>query len=135
MYHSFDNLALKYNIFKVETVGDCVSITCVWTFVVESLLLRYDWMHLTLCMLHELQQYVAVSGLPDRRKDHAVAMAKFAHACLKRMRPLCKRLEIQLGPDTGDLNIRVGKSDYFAPYRLYCCSLHFFTYIVTFRLA
>ena len=25
MYHSFDNLALKYNIFKVETVGDCVS--------------------------------------------------------------------------------------------------------------
>ena len=50
-----------------------------------------------------------MSGLPDRRKDHAVAMAKFANACLKRMRPLCKRLEIQLGPDTGDLNIRIGK--------------------------
>ena len=86
----------------------------------------HDRMYLIHSALHELQQYVAVSGLPDRRKDHAVAMAKFAHACLKRMRPLCKRLEIQLGPDTGDLNIRVGKSDYLL-FRGCIAAPHFFS--------
>lgn len=52
--------------------------------------------------------YVAVCGLPDPRKDHAVVMARFARDCLRKMRPLCKQLELTLGPDTGDLNIRIG---------------------------
>ena len=51
---------------------------------------------------------VAVTGLPEPRKDHAVVMARFARDCLKRMGPLVKRLEVQLGPDTGDLKIRIG---------------------------
>jgi len=52
--------------------------------------------------------YVAVAGLPEPRKDHAVAMVKFAHECLKKITELTKRLEVALGPDTGDLTVRVG---------------------------
>jgi class 3 adenylate cyclase len=52
--------------------------------------------------------YVAVTGLPDPRKDHAVAMARFSRDCMTRMRSLCKQLEVTLGPDTGDLAMRMG---------------------------
>lgn len=52
--------------------------------------------------------YVAVAGLPEPRKDHAVAMARFSRDCIYRMRSLCKQLEVTLGPDTGDLAMRMG---------------------------
>jgi hypothetical protein len=47
--------------------------------------------------------YVAVAGLPEPRKDHAVVMVRFAQECLKRMDELTKKLEVMLGPDTADL--------------------------------
>lgn len=50
--------------------------------------------------MHKLRQYVAVCGLPDPRSDHAVAMCRFAHACMGRMQALVFRLEVILGPDT-----------------------------------
>jgi class 3 adenylate cyclase len=49
-----------------------------------------------------------VAGLPDPRKDHAVVMARFARDVLYKMNDLTKRLEVELGPDTGDLSLRVG---------------------------
>lgn len=52
--------------------------------------------------------YVAVTGLPDPRKDHAVAMARFARDCMQRARALTKKLEVSLGPDTADLCMRAG---------------------------
>lgn len=52
--------------------------------------------------------YVAVTGLPEVRKDHAFAMAKFARECLVRFNELSKQLEVVLGPDTGDLAMRAG---------------------------
>ncbi|CAB9502391.1 Receptor-type guanylate cyclase gcy [Seminavis robusta] len=52
--------------------------------------------------------YVAVTGLPDPREDHAVVMAIFARECLKKMQVLTKDLEVKLGPDTGDLSMRFG---------------------------
>ena len=52
--------------------------------------------------------YVAVAGLPDPRPDHAVVMARFAKECLTKMNHLAKKLEFQLGPDTGDLSMRIG---------------------------
>lgn len=52
--------------------------------------------------------YVAVSGLPDPRRDHAVAIARFARDCVQVLRHTTKKLETSLGPDTGDLIIRVG---------------------------
>ncbi|CAB9516323.1 Receptor-type guanylate cyclase gcy [Seminavis robusta] len=52
--------------------------------------------------------YVAVCGLPVPRPDHAIAMAYFANDCLRKMITLTKKLEITLGPDTGDLSLRIG---------------------------
>jgi class 3 adenylate cyclase len=52
--------------------------------------------------------YVAVTGLPDPRKDHAVVMARFARDCMHKMQNLSKKLEVSLGPDTGDLAMRIG---------------------------
>jgi class 3 adenylate cyclase len=52
--------------------------------------------------------YVAVAGLPDPRPDHAVVMAKFANDCLHRMFTTVRKLEVELGPDTAELGLRVG---------------------------
>jgi class 3 adenylate cyclase len=52
--------------------------------------------------------YVAVCGLPTPTDDHAEMMARFAHLCLYKMRELVKRLEVTLGPSTGDLSARCG---------------------------
>jgi class 3 adenylate cyclase len=47
--------------------------------------------------------YVAVAGLPEARKDHAVVMVKFANECMRRTREVTKQLDVLLGPDTADL--------------------------------
>lgn len=52
--------------------------------------------------------YVAVTGLPLPNKDHAVVMAKFARDCVAKMDVVTSKMEIDLGPDTGDLGIRIG---------------------------
>ena len=52
--------------------------------------------------------YVAVTGLPEPQEDHAIIMVKFARDCVKTMQTLVQSLEVELGPDTGDLCIRVG---------------------------
>lgn len=52
--------------------------------------------------------YVAVAGVPEPMADHAVAMSKFANDILTTMRTLTRQLEITLGPDTGDLALRIG---------------------------
>lgn len=50
----------------------------------------------------------AVTGLPDPRPDHAVVMARFSRDILGRFHTLSKELELTLGPDTGNLGIRIG---------------------------
>ena len=52
--------------------------------------------------------YVAVAGLPEPRKDHHTVMARFARDCLHKFSYLVKKLEVKLGPDTGDLGLRTG---------------------------
>eukprot|EP00538_Stauroneis_constricta_P012798 CAMPEP_0119570410 /NCGR_PEP_ID=MMETSP1352-20130426/43599_1 /TAXON_ID=265584 /ORGANISM="Stauroneis constricta, Strain CCMP1120" /LENGTH=1379 /DNA_ID=CAMNT_0007620079 /DNA_START=442 /DNA_END=4582 /DNA_ORIENTATION=- len=52
--------------------------------------------------------YVAVCGLPEPRKDHAINMARFARDCLIEMGNLTKELELELGPDTSNLSMRFG---------------------------
>eukprot|EP00934_Nitzschia_sp_Nitz4_P001033 Nitzschia sp. Nitz4//scaffold68_size99682//65007//67537//NITZ4_004572-RA/size99682-snap-gene-0.3-mRNA-1//1//CDS//3329556617//1033//frame0 len=53
--------------------------------------------------------YVAASGsIPDYRREHAVIMVKFARDILAKMVSLTKELEVTLGPDTGDLSLRIG---------------------------
>lgn len=51
---------------------------------------------------------VAVTGLPEPTIDHAIIMCKFARDILTQFNQLSSQLEIILGPDTGDLAIRVG---------------------------
>lgn len=52
--------------------------------------------------------YVAASGLPEARADHAVVMARFARDCLSQFTSLVREMEEVLGPDTGDLGLRIG---------------------------
>ncbi len=49
-----------------------------------------------------------MSGLPDPRKDHAVTMARFARDCISEHIALSRQLEVTLGPESGDLRIRIG---------------------------
>ena len=52
--------------------------------------------------------YVACCGLPKPRDDHAVVICRFANDCIASLCRLVKELEVCLGPDTGDLAVRVG---------------------------
>lgn len=53
--------------------------------------------------------YVAVAGLPEPRHDHAFAMARFASAALNFFDRTMKKMEVKLGPDTSELQLRIGK--------------------------
>mmetsp|Transcript_21704 Transcript_21704/g.53623 ORF Transcript_21704/g.53623 Transcript_21704/m.53623 type:complete len:1229 (+) Transcript_21704:221-3907(+) len=75
VYHAFDVIAKRRQVFKVETIGDC---------------------------------YLAVTGLPEPTKEHATLMSFFARECVNKFKHLVGTLETTLGPDTGDLGIRVG---------------------------
>ena len=52
--------------------------------------------------------YVAATGIPEARADHAPTMVRFANAMLIRAAEVSKKLESRLGPGTGDLTMRVG---------------------------
>eukprot|EP00980_Cylindrotheca_fusiformis_P007045 scaffold1479_cov127-Cylindrotheca_fusiformis.AAC.4 len=52
--------------------------------------------------------YVAAVGLPEPVEKHAVIACKFARDCLKKMKDVTLKLEVTLGPDTGDLDLRTG---------------------------
>ena len=52
--------------------------------------------------------YVAVCGLPEKRKDHAIALCKFAHDCRTKAQQVFQKLDVVLGPGTADLGIRTG---------------------------
>jgi len=75
LYHSFDKLARRRRVFKVETIGDC---------------------------------YVAATGVPEPQKDHALNMCRFARDALIKCRILVQELTETLGPETANLQLRVG---------------------------
>mmetsp|Transcript_13427 Transcript_13427/g.37784 ORF Transcript_13427/g.37784 Transcript_13427/m.37784 type:complete len:1181 (+) Transcript_13427:148-3690(+) len=52
--------------------------------------------------------YMAVTGLPNPKRDHALIMARFARDCRNQMNALTKSLEVTLGPETSDLSMRFG---------------------------
>jgi class 3 adenylate cyclase len=52
--------------------------------------------------------YVAVAGLPEPRIDHAILMARFATDIMSQVHKMTRKLEVSLGPDTGDLTLRIG---------------------------
>jgi len=52
--------------------------------------------------------YVATSNLPEPRRGHALEMARFARDIMSRTHILVKKMEVSLGPDTTDLNLKIG---------------------------
>jgi class 3 adenylate cyclase len=52
--------------------------------------------------------YVAVTGLPEPREDHAICMVKFARDCRTQLLAVVQTLEVTLGPGTADLKMRFG---------------------------
>jgi class 3 adenylate cyclase len=52
--------------------------------------------------------YVAVAGLPDPVPNHAVIVARFAIECVELAKLMMTQLVTRLGPDTNDLQLRVG---------------------------
>ena len=102
IYASFDRVAKKGKVFKVETIGGkhkCVYMLRSVLPQVFSQAIFYP--STTDC-------YMAASGLPEERKDHAAVMAKFARECLLQLHRVLRRLEVTLGPETSDLGLRVG---------------------------
>ena len=51
---------------------------------------------------------VAVTGVRKPCDDHAILMARFAREIILKMSIVASRLEMTLGPDTGELALRVG---------------------------
>eukprot|EP00980_Cylindrotheca_fusiformis_P012039 scaffold2858_cov109-Cylindrotheca_fusiformis.AAC.3 len=52
--------------------------------------------------------YVAAAGLPDPMDNHAIIACKFAREALKKMKEITHQMEVDLGPDTAALDLRVG---------------------------
>eukprot|EP00980_Cylindrotheca_fusiformis_P016204 scaffold4815_cov107-Cylindrotheca_fusiformis.AAC.1 len=52
--------------------------------------------------------YVAAAGLPEPTDDHAVVACRFARDCLQKMTDVTLKLEVSLGPDTSELDLRTG---------------------------
>lgn len=99
LFASFDEIADRRRVFKVRNITNHMT--------VERN--RYTHKSILLVQVETVGDcYVAVAGLPDPRKDHAVVMARFARDVLYKMNDLTKRLEVELGPDTADLSLRVG---------------------------
>jgi class 3 adenylate cyclase len=57
--------------------------------------------------------YVAVTGLPDPQKNHALKMARFAYACLQKLHEMLLELELKLGPDTAELGKCIYTNSHF----------------------
>jgi hypothetical protein len=75
LYQTFDAIASKRRVFKVETIGD---------------------------------SYVAVTGVPEPQRQHAVIMSGFARECQRTVIKITNELGLTLGPDTCELRMRVG---------------------------
>eukprot|EP00980_Cylindrotheca_fusiformis_P018548 scaffold6142_cov116-Cylindrotheca_fusiformis.AAC.5 len=52
--------------------------------------------------------YVSAVGLPEPVDKHIVVACKFARECKMKMKEVTLKLEVSLGPDTGDLDLRTG---------------------------
>eukprot|EP00980_Cylindrotheca_fusiformis_P028132 scaffold22583_cov106-Cylindrotheca_fusiformis.AAC.3 len=52
--------------------------------------------------------YVSAVGLPEPVHKHTVVACKFARECKMKMMELTLKLEVSLGPETGDLDLRTG---------------------------
>ena len=120
LYNAFDKIARRLKVFKVETIGDCyvgayvshahyhayqsVLLSNVINLTFLAHMIAPPFFFSTICFFEQ----TAATGLPEPRKDHAVAMCRFANECLSCMKNTVFALEIKLGPGTSDLAMRFG---------------------------
>jgi class 3 adenylate cyclase len=52
--------------------------------------------------------YIAITGLPTPRDDHAVVMARFAEACRRKTMEVFSRLDLELDLKTNNMSMRFG---------------------------
>ena len=121
VYAAFDVLAKRRRVFKVETVGDCCKLlmahcSIAYLRICQSLT-KGDFNTIPVHCVY--QSDVAVTGLPEPRKDHALVMCRFARDCVERFNELVGQLETLLGPDTADLAVRKYNLAIFVPCLLY----------------
>ena len=93
-------------LMKLPSDDECsrlrlVSVACTVLAGISCCVFVRGLSHLGRSILTVGDCYVAVCGLPDARRDHALVMARFATQCLQRMKVLTGKLEKILGPDTG----------------------------------
>lgn len=51
---------------------------------------------------------MAATGIPEPRRDHAVAIVRFARHCMYQLSHVVQQLDSQLGPGTSELSMRFG---------------------------
>lgn len=97
IYSSFDEIANRRRVFKVETVS-CDEFS--YARIRHRLSIRLSHLISLSPYMQIGDCYVAVCGLPQQRKNHHVVMARFAFDCYLALGPLLQKLELELGPDT-----------------------------------
>ena len=92
LYNSFDSIAKRRGVFKVRRKTSTNS----WY---RSMIRTHN--ALGTCFTSKVETigdcYVAATGLPEPRDDHAVVMGKFARDCMHKMLDLVHHLEVVLG--------------------------------------
>ena len=99
LYNSFDRVARKLGVFKVR----------------QHQYSPYNVLLLQICSLGKFFQvetigdsYMAATGIPEPRDDHAVALVRFARHCMYQLSHVVQELDCQLGPGTSELSMRFG---------------------------
>jgi hypothetical protein len=81
---------------------------CLFQYFARFMIISFCIRVLLYHFVSVLSVQVAVTGLPEPDKDHAIIMCRFARECLTQFQKLATQLEVILGPDTSDLAIRIG---------------------------
>ena len=74
----------------------------------QNVCIHVDFFTVTTLACYLGDCYVAVTGVPDARKDHAVILAQFADECRSKTNQVIAELINELGPSVGKLSIRTG---------------------------
>ena len=111
IFGAFDEISQRRNVYKVETVGDCYVAATGLPSPQEGKIPLNLLLSKPVSIFHDLRHTLRFSlqyPLLLLWTDHAVIMAKFAKDCIFKLQMLRGELVEMLGPDTGDLAMRVG---------------------------
>lgn len=113
LYQAFDEIAIRRKVFKVETIGDCYVAVAVSSFGCVPFRSLLTFLSLTAGITRTAGKppsvaFFIINSIWLQQEKNAVIMAKFANECMEKMRELVAALALTLGPDTAELDLRVG---------------------------